>query len=59
MDNSRRGVQIVVTGIGAARLWCENEHAVWVTFDGRRPVGYRRDQVRTPEDEPLPWPPVI
>jgi hypothetical protein len=56
MDTSRRGAPVVVDG-RAARIWCENEHAIWVVFDGERsPVGYRREQVRTPDGAPLAAP---
>jgi hypothetical protein len=55
MDISRRGQRVIVEGSSPARIWCENEHAVWVVFDDEPlPVGYRRDQVCTPEGEPLP-----
>jgi hypothetical protein len=46
MDTSRRGQLVTVDGT-PARIHCENEHAIWVVFDGERsPIGYRRDQVR-------------
>jgi hypothetical protein len=33
MDTSRRGTPVIVEELGNARIWCENEHAVWVTWE--------------------------